>query len=55
MALTGQALVCPPGILPLQEYFQGKGAETNLGNICIERGNGTENVLAARGQFVADL
>lgn len=38
MTLTGQAVVCPPGILPLQEYFQGKGAETNLGNICIKGG-----------------
>lgn len=36
--LRGQALVCPPGILPLQEYCQGKWAETNLASICIKVG-----------------
>lgn len=36
--LRGQAMVCPPGILPLRECFQGKGAKTNLGNVCINGG-----------------
>lgn len=52
--LRGQALVCPPGILALQEYFQGKRQKQIL-KTCIKGGKGTENVFDPRGQFVADL
>lgn len=53
--LRGQALVCPPGILSLRENVQKKGGRNKSWKHLYRGKKGAENVLASRGQFVADL